>query len=132
MDLSESLELVIEAAALGVEPLRVNVEHRGHVEIEPDVVVPGQVRIVGAETEVLEIQRFVAGSDEALAVHFAGARQIVDGDAAQLARHVQIAPQAAHLPRQVRYGRFGHFVLFLIEQHVEGSNLQTKQNKKTI
>lgn len=50
---------MIEAAALGVEPLRVNVEDRCHVQIEADVVVSGEVCIVGAEAEVLEIQGFV-------------------------------------------------------------------------
>ena len=57
--LSELLKPMIEAAALGVEPLRVNVEDRCHVQIEADVVVAGEVGIIGAETEVLEVQRFV-------------------------------------------------------------------------
>ena len=61
---------MIEAAALGVEPLRVDVKDRRHVQVEADVVVAGEVGIIGAETEVLEVQRFVTWRYKPLPVPF--------------------------------------------------------------
>ena len=56
-------------------------------------------------------------------VLFAGSCQVQDGDAAQFAGDVEIAAQTTHLPRQIGYGRFGHFILLLVEQHVERAHL---------
>ncbi len=48
-----------------------------HVEVEPDVVVARQVRVVGAEAEKLKVERLAALGDEALAVEPAGRRQVL-------------------------------------------------------
>ena len=62
--LAQLPELRQHRHALRVEAVRVQVQHRRHVHIEADVVVPRQLRIVGAEREELEVERLIARSDK--------------------------------------------------------------------